>query len=90
MKKHEWTTPLGGKMKEFLEREYLWEAGISHSGHGPRIHDLRHTFCVHCLKRWVLSGKDILNLMPYLSAYLGHADFQRDTVLSSAYRRPLP
>jgi integrase/recombinase XerD len=57
-------------------REYLWEAGISHSGHGPRIHDLRHTFCVHCLKRWVLSGKDILNLMPYLSAYLGHADFR--------------
>jgi integrase len=57
-------------------REYLWAAGISHSGHGPRIHDLRHTFCVHCLKKWVLSGKDLLNLMPYLSVYLGHADLR--------------
>jgi hypothetical protein len=23
-------------------REYLWKAGISHSGKGPRIHDLRY------------------------------------------------
>ena len=23
-------------------REYLWDAGIPHSGHGPRIHDLRY------------------------------------------------
>jgi integrase len=57
-------------------REYLWEAGISHSGRGPRIHDLRHTYCVHRLKKWVLSGKDLLNLLPYLSVYLGHADFR--------------
>lgn len=57
-------------------REYLWDAGIPHSGHGPRIHDLRHSYCVHCLKRWVLEGKDITNLFPYLSVYLGHADFR--------------
>lgn len=57
-------------------RDYLWSAGISHSGHGPRIHDLRHVYCVHCLKRWVLEGKDLTNLLPYLSAYLGHSDFR--------------
>lgn len=57
-------------------REYLWDAGIHHSGHGPRIHDLRHAYCVHCLKRWVLSGRDLMNLLPYLSAYMGHADFR--------------
>jgi len=57
-------------------REYLWSAGIHHSGHGPRIHDLRHVYCVHCLKRWVLEGKDLTNLFPYLSAYLGHSDFR--------------
>ncbi|WP_170982982.1 tyrosine-type recombinase/integrase [Dyadobacter frigoris] len=57
-------------------REYLWHAGIPHSGRGPRIHDLRHAYCVHCLKRWVLTGKDLTNLFPYLSAYLGHADFR--------------
>jgi len=57
-------------------REYLWAAGIHHSGHGPRIHDFRHAYCVHCLKRWVLSGKDLMNLLPYLSVYMGHADFR--------------
>jgi len=57
-------------------REYLWSAGIPHSGRGPRIHDLRHTYCVHCLKRWVLTGKNLTNLFPYLSAYMGHADFR--------------
>lgn len=57
-------------------REYLWKAGIPHSGHGPRIHDFRHTFCIHRLKYWVLSGRDLKNLLPYLAAYLGHADFR--------------
>jgi integrase/recombinase XerD len=57
-------------------REYLWCAGIPHSGRGPRIQDLRHTYCVHCLKRWVLTGKNLDNLFPYLSAYMGHADFR--------------
>lgn len=32
-------------------RAYLWQAGVPHSGHGPTIHCLRHTYCVHCLKR---------------------------------------
>ena len=57
-------------------RDYLWSAGIHHLGHGPRIHDLRHVYCVHCMKRWVLKGKDLTNLFPYLSAYLGHSDFR--------------
>lgn len=57
-------------------RQYLWEAGISHSGNGPRVHDLRHAFCVHRLRKWVLGGHDLTNLLPYLSAYLGHVDFR--------------
>jgi integrase len=57
-------------------RQYLWKAGISHSGSGPRVHDLRHAYCVHRLKKWVLEGKDLTNLMPYLSVYLGHTDFR--------------
>lgn len=57
-------------------RDYLWKADISHSGKGPRIHDFRHTYSVHCLKKWVLSGNELTNLMPYLSTYLGHADFR--------------
>jgi integrase/recombinase XerD len=57
-------------------RQYLWKAGISHSGNGPRVHDLRHAYCVHRLKKWVLEGKELTNLMPYLSVYLGHSDFR--------------
>ncbi|MCI5057792.1 MAG: tyrosine-type recombinase/integrase [Flavobacteriales bacterium] len=33
-------------------RRFLWKAGIAHGGRGrgPRIHDFRHTYAVHCLK----------------------------------------
>ena len=59
-------------------RKILWRAGISHGGrgHGPRVHDLRHTYSVHCLKKWVLNGNDLTTLLPYLSAYLGHVDLR--------------
>ena len=73
-------SPIGGTFNKSTVyrrfREYLWSAGIHHSGHGPRIHDFRHAHCVHCLKRWVLSGKDLMNLLPYLSVYMGHSDFR--------------
>ncbi|KER01354.1 site-specific recombinase XerD [Photorhabdus temperata subsp. temperata Meg1] len=56
-------------------RKFLWKAGISHGGRGkgPRVHDLRHTFAVHCLRRWVLEKKDLRARLPVLQAYLGHA-----------------
>ncbi len=38
-------------------RHILEDAGIPHTGRGPRIHDLRHTFSVCCLKKWILYGK---------------------------------
>jgi integrase len=57
-------------------REYLWKAGIARTDKGPVIHDLRHSYCVHRLKNWVLSDADIYNLLPYMSAFLGHADFR--------------
>ncbi len=57
-------------------REYLWKAGIPHTGNGPRIHDLRHTFCVHRFKKWALACDELSHALPYLSAYLGHADFR--------------
>lgn len=55
-------------------RRILWKAGIHHNGKGPRLHDFRHTYCVHKLKQWVLEGKDVNALFPYLCAYMGHAD----------------
>ncbi len=69
----------GGKYSEDtvyqLFRRLLWEARISHGGRGkgPRVHDLRHTYAVHCLRNWVRAGTDLTTAMPYLSAYLGHS-----------------
>jgi len=55
-------------------RKILWLAGISHGGRGkgPRLHDLRHTFAVNVLKKWVLEGKNLTTALPYLSFYMGH------------------
>ena len=55
-------------------RRFLWQARIPHHGrgHGPRLHDLRHSFAVHCLKKWVLDGVDLTVALPYLSVYMGH------------------
>ncbi len=55
-------------------RELLWRTGISHGGKGkgPRLHDLRHTFCVHTLANQVREGIDLYCALPVLSVYLGH------------------
>ena len=51
-------------------------AGIRPTTQGagfPRLHDLRHTFVVGVILRWLREGKDVHSLMPALSTYLGHA-----------------
>lgn len=40
--------------------------------HGPRLHDLRHTFAVRTLIHWYRSGIAPEQRLPLLSAYLGH------------------
>ena len=45
---------------------------------GPRLHDLRHTFAVRVILRWLRQGKNIHEMMPILSTYLGH-DHPSDT-----------
>lgn len=39
----------------------------------PRLHDLRHTAVVHRVVSWYQDGKDVQQLLPQLSTYLGHA-----------------
>jgi integrase/recombinase XerD len=55
-------------------RRFLWQAGISHGGpgHGPRVHDLRHTMAVNNLRTWFAHGRDVGALLPVLQTYLGH------------------
>ena len=57
-------------------RDYLLMADIPHTANGPKIHNFRHHFAVACLKKWVLNGNDLTNMIPYLSAYMGHSDFR--------------
>lgn len=59
-------------------RRFLWRARISHGGKGagPRIHDFRHTYAVHCLKKWAEQEKDLTAYLPILKTYLGHDSFQ--------------
>jgi len=56
-------------------RRFLWQARISHGGrgHGPRVHDLRHTMAVNNLRSWFARGEDVGALLPVLQAYMGHA-----------------
>jgi integrase len=55
-------------------RRFLWQARIPHGGrgHGPRVHDLRHSMAVNNLRYWFHDGRDVNALLPVLQTYLGH------------------
>ena len=55
-------------------RLLLAECGIPYTGnhHGPRIHDLRHTFAVHAMVQMAHDGQDLYSSLPIISACLGH------------------
>lgn len=65
---------LGNVYKNF--RRYLEQAGISHTGKGPRIHDFRHTYCVNLLRKWTDEGKNLIAYLPYMRTMLGHESFE--------------
>ena len=56
-------------------RRFLWQARIPHGGrgHGPRVHDLRHSFAVNNLRSWFAGGEDAGALLPVLQTYMGHS-----------------
>ena len=56
-------------------RKYLVKAGITHTGHGPRVHDFRHTYCTNLLLKWSQEGKDLMAYLPYMRTMLGHESF---------------
>lgn len=41
--------------------------------HGPRLHDLRHTFALRTILGWYRDGQDVERLLPRLATYLGHS-----------------
>lgn len=44
----------------------------ANESHGPRLHDLRHTFAVKTLLKWYQTGVDVERHLPELATYLGH------------------
>jgi len=52
-------------------RRKLGLVGIG--GKMPRLYDFRHTFATHRLYMWMRDGVDLEAMLPYLSAYMGHA-----------------
>jgi len=64
---------LGNVNRNF--RRFLWQARIPHGGrgHGPRVHDLRHTMACVNLRSWFARGENVNALLPVLQTYLGHS-----------------
>ena len=54
-------------------RNLISKSGISWKG-APRPYDLRHAFASRNIIRWINNGKDVMELLPYLSAYMGHSE----------------
>lgn len=42
----------------------------------PNTYGLRHCFATYNIMRWIDEGKDIMAMLPYLSAYMGHAQIK--------------
>ena len=55
-------------------KKILDMCGIPHLGnhHGPRVHDLRHTYAVHSFVQMGRAGMDLYTGLPILSTALGH------------------
>jgi integrase len=49
-----------------------WFVRKGTGGKGPRLHDLRHTFAVRVLNKWVRDGNNLTTALPYLAIYMGH------------------
>lgn len=39
-----------------------------------RLDFLRHAFASRNIIRWIDAGRDVMELLPYLSAYMGHSE----------------
>lgn len=70
-----------GPYSKVWTEEMFWRcfdmAGITEfEGTKPRVYDFRHTFATDCICRWMREGRDIDAMLPFLSAYMGHARFE--------------
>lgn len=66
---------------EDLFKQILNNSNIKYLGieKGPRIHDFRHTFPVHCFHKLSSKDNDLTAYQTILKAYMGHATFYETT-----------
>lgn len=72
------SNPTGGKYNEKRTTEIFLEIRKNIGIHGslickPKLYGLRHTFATHRLYQWLKEKADLNAMLPYLSAYMGHA-----------------
>lgn len=59
---------------EFLK---LWEEVKDTSNTARvRVYDLRHRFATTLMMKFIDEGKDLNNILPYMSSYMGHSSFE--------------
>lgn len=69
--------PNGGAYSAtWIQQQFFkcWKyAGISFEReHRPRVYDWRHNFATQRIVGWMNEGKNVMNLIAYLSTYMGH------------------
>ncbi|NCD07495.1 MAG: hypothetical protein EOL97_15405 [Spirochaetia bacterium] len=52
------------------------KAGLGSRNSAPRQYDFRHNACSRVLQKWLDEGKDIMTMIPYLQAHMGHRKIQ--------------
>lgn len=70
--------PNGGPYRiAWIQQQFFrcWEkAGVSfRKDYKPRVYDWRHNYATRVIVNWMNEQKDIMNLLPYLSTYMGHS-----------------
>lgn len=59
----------------YYQFKLCWRnSGLEKCGN-PRPYDLRHNFATRTMVKWLNEGKDLMSMAPYLSAYMGHTEF---------------
>ncbi len=74
-----------GTLRDIFQRIRI-KAGICREDGAyfqPRLHDLRHTFAVNRLLSWYQEKKDVQQLLPILSVYMGHTYLAHTSVYLS-------
>lgn len=66
--------PLSRKWMTFRFQSLSKKSDIGTVSETLRPYDLRHMFASRAIMRWIDNKQDVMELLPYLSVYMGHAD----------------